>query len=72
MKGVHNSLTEVRHDVHVSLNAKGVFTLLLLRSLADVALHSDVFVLTSMGAQDTVEILKSWALLLGHIYLPTS
>ena len=28
VKGVHNSLTEVRRDVHLSLNAKGVFTLL--------------------------------------------
>ena len=72
VKGVHNSLTEVRRDVHLSLNAKGVFTLLLLSSLADVALHSDVFVLTSMEAQDTVEIFKSWMLVLGHIYLPTS
>ena len=31
---------------------------------ADIVLHSDVFVLTSMGPQDTVEILKSWALVL--------
>ena len=72
VNGVHNSLTEVRRDAHLSLNAKGVFTLLLLSSLANVAIHSDVSVLTSMGAQDTVEIFKAWMLVLGHIYLPTS
>ena len=59
VKGVHNSLTEVRRDVHLSLNAKGVFTLLLLSSLADVALHSDVFVLTSMGALHRCLAIKS-------------
>ena len=32
--------------------------------LADVALHSPVFVLTSTGPQDTVESLKSWTLVL--------